>query len=145
MQADAPSPLLWRKTYISTSRCSDGPADLTAILDSSRRRNAGANVTGLLLFSGHSFYQTLEGAQDQVADTFARIICDHRHEGVIVLQDEACSDRAFAGWSMAHRDLPSNHEIAGKIDSITKGDTPAHRTNAVAAELDILITSFLTI
>ncbi len=137
--------MLWRKTYISTSRCNDNAADLIAILDVSRKRNSNNGVTGVLLVSGGSFYQTLEGDKNKVDETFVRITQDQRHDGIIVLLESACDNRAFATWSMAYRDLPQTTEIANKIGSIAKGDVPANRTNAAAADLDILIASFLTI
>ncbi len=145
MQADGNGAQLWRTTYISTARCDDIATDLVAILNAARKNIARNDVTGVLLFSRTSFYQTLEGEKDQVAETFARIVRDPRHDGVIILQDEACDGRPFSNWSMAHHDLPPVHEIANKIDSICKDDCAAHRTNVAAADQDILIKSFLTI
>lgn len=137
--------MLWRKTYISTARCDDIGRDLTEILKSSRNHNAKDGLTGVLLVSGGSFYQTLEGDRDQVDETFARISRDRRHNGIIALLAEAGDGRAFADWSMAYRDLPQGEEIANRITSIATGETPAHRTNTAAAELDLLISSFLTV
>lgn len=137
--------MLWRKTYISTTRCDDIGQDLLAILNTSRTRNAEDGLTGVLLVSGGSFYQSLEGDNDHVDRTFARIARDRRHDGIIALMDEPCEQRAFAGWSMGYRDLPEGHTIASRIAGIATGQTPSHRTNAAAAELDILIKSFLTV
>lgn len=136
--------MFWRLTYISTERCRDLSTDLSAILKSSREANARNAITGVLLHSSGSFYQTLEGAKADVAATFERIKRDPRHDGFIVLQDEASERRAFAAWSMAHRDLPQEHSISGSIAQLAAGDRPAFRTEADARELDILITSFLT-
>ncbi len=137
--------MLWRKTYISTSRCENLSEDLAAILDVSRKRNAETGLTGVMLVSGGSFYQTLEGNRNEVTQTFFRIASDMRHDGIIVLQDAACDYRAFASWSLAYRDLPQDHEIANRIARIAAGDKPAYRTNVMAAEMDILITSFLSV
>ena len=135
--------MFWRLTYISTIRCDDLGGELTAILDSSRNHNAANAITGVLLVAGGSFYQTIEGDRDDVAETFMRIRGDTRHDNIIVLQDEATSHRAFAAWSMAHRDLPTGHKLARKLARLSAGDKPAFRTLAAARDLDILITSFL--
>ncbi len=92
--------MLWRKTYISTSRCENLSEDLAVILDVSRKRNVETGLTGVMLVSGGSFYQTLEGNRDEVTQTFFRIAA---------------------------------------------GDKPAYRTNVMAVEMDILITSFLSV
>lgn len=137
--------MFWRLTYLSTSRSRDIHADLASILETSRENNIRCGLTGVLLFSGGSFYQTLEGAKDDVLATFERIGQDVRHDGLIVLQDEASDLRAFAAWSMAHRDLPPGHEISNRIARLSAEETPAYRTRASAREMDILITSFLTV
>ena len=137
--------MFWRKTYISTARIDHGGADLANILDESRRNNHRDAVTGVLLFAGSSFYQTIEGYKDEVEQTFERIEMDNRHDGVIVLQSEPTRLRAFAAWSMAHRDLPSDHQISNRIAQLAAGAKPAFRTKVAAQEMDTLITSFLTV
>ncbi len=107
--------------------------------------NAASGLTGVLLVARGSYYQTLEGAKADVAATYSRIRRDPRHDGLIILQDEAAEARAFADWSMAHRDLPAEHQITDQISRIAAGQTPAARTNTPAAELDILISTFLTV
>lgn len=137
--------MVWRKTYISTANQTSFRSDLPAILKVSRALNAASGLTGVLLIARGSYYQTLEGAKADVAATFRRIRSDPRHDGIIVLQDEAAEGRAFAGWSMAHRDLPAVHQIAGLISQIAAGQKPAARTNIPAADMDVLIASFLTV
>ncbi len=137
--------MVWRKTYISTANQASFRTDLPEILKVSRALNAANVLTGVLLVARGSYYQTLEGAQADVAATFRRIRSDPRHNGLILLQDEPPEGRAFANWSMAHRDLPTDHRIAGLISQIAAGQAPAARTNVPAAELDILIASFLTV
>lgn len=137
--------MVWRKTYISTANQASFRTDLPKILTVSRALNAANGLTGVLLIARGSYYQTLEGAQADVDATYSRIQGDPRHGGLIVLQDEAAKGRAFASWSMAHRDLPPDHRIAGLISQIAAGQAPAARTNAPAVEMDILIASFLTV
>lgn len=137
--------MLWRKTYVSTANRVSFRDDLPAILETSRARNDVEGVTGVLLIAGGSYYQTLEGDRSDVEATFKRISSDRRHDGMIALQDEAAAGRAFAGWSMAHRDLPANHRIADLIGQISPGQTLATRTNTAAKEIDILISTFLTV
>ncbi len=137
--------MFWRLTYISTVRSSDFAKDLAAILKQSREHNALHALTGVLLVAGGSFYQTIEGGKIDVDGIFERIKKDPRHDGLIILQGEASTTRAFGAWSMAHRDLPPDHEIANMINQVAAGDRQAHRTKATAEDTDILITSFLSV
>lgn len=137
--------MVWRITYISTANQTSFRSDLPAILKASRPLNAANGLTGVLLIARGSYYQTLEGSKPDVAATFRRIRSDPRHDGIIILQDEAAEGRAFADWSMAHRDLPADHQIAGLISQIAAGQKPAARTNIPAADMDVLIASFLTV
>lgn len=137
--------MVWRKTYISTANQTSFRTDLPEILKISRALNTASGLTGVLLVARGSYYQTLEGAKPDIDATYRRIRSDPRHDGLIILQDEAAEGRAFANWSMAHRDLPPDHRIAGLISQIAAGQAPAARTNIPAAELDILIASFLTV
>ncbi len=88
--------------YISTVH-PDAAATLDAdgILTISRRNNVLVGVTGLLFFDGKRFLQALEGSDDAVAATFARIQRDPRHRGVVTLSDRTIAVREFGDWAMA--------------------------------------------
>jgi hypothetical protein len=89
--------------YASLSTVPGDKADLVGILHQSRHNNALDGVTGLLWSDGHSFLQAVEGPDDSIAATFARIHADPRHHSLVVLQDRQIEKREFGGWTMAHR------------------------------------------
>lgn len=78
---------------------------LRDILTVSRARNIESGVTGLLLYSGESFLQLIEGDDEAVTATFGRIQADARHCDIRVLADEAEPVRAYPEWDMAFAHL----------------------------------------
>ena len=92
-----------RILYISTARSDFDPAALDGILRASRRNNAAAGVTGLLLFGGRRFLQALEGPEPAVAGVFDRIARDPRHFAVVKLSRKTIETRMFGEWAMGYR------------------------------------------
>lgn len=88
--------------YISTSRQAVDQALLDDILASSRRNNESCGVTGLLVSGGKRFLQVLEGPDQAVLTTYARIQNDLRHFAFVVLATRPVTERAFGEWSMAY-------------------------------------------
>jgi len=86
--------------YVSAATSSIGEADLDDILEASRRNNARAGLSGMLLHIDQGFLQILEGPDEAVASTYARIAADRRHAALRKLVDQAADERLFAGWSM---------------------------------------------
>ncbi len=74
---------------------------LIDILDSARRNNPHAGITGALLFNVDSFAQVLEGPEASVRRILATIQKDPRHSDLVVTADHPVSKRVFAQWSMA--------------------------------------------
>ncbi len=87
--------------YLSAARQELGPEELAEILATARRANTAHDITGILLYSGGSFMQLLEGLPEEVGTTFERIGDDPRHHLVIPMLRRDVSRRAFADWSMA--------------------------------------------
>lgn len=95
------------------------------ILDTSRRQNIEADVTGALMFNEGCFAQVLEGELQAVEETFERIQMDERHDRVIILMFEQTRERVFSDWSMgwvggessASREFAT---FAGEIDAKTR-------------------------
>lgn len=94
-------PMLERLTYVS-SAISMHPQHLAEIITTARAHNGRHDITGLLLFNGLNFLQTLEGDAATVGTLMERIAADPRHSGVVVVAKEAVVERAFDGWSMAY-------------------------------------------
>jgi blue light- and temperature-responsive anti-repressor len=91
--------------YCSRNRLQGTTAEvatqLATILQSARRNNAQAGVTGALLFNTLLFAQVLEGPLNQVEEIFEKIQCDRRHSDLIVLRSGLVETRFFGEWSMA--------------------------------------------
>ena len=86
--------------YISTAQPDFTSAELRKVLDASRRNNQAVGVTGLLVAGGPRFLQALEGPDEAVLDTFARIKADPRHRAVVKLSSKPVDARQFGDWSM---------------------------------------------
>lgn len=89
--------------YISTSTLPGDEASLNGILEQSRHNNAIDGVTGLLWADGVRFMQVIEGPEESVAMTWARIQADPRHHDITALHDKVTNVREFGYWTMAYR------------------------------------------
>lgn len=87
-------------TYLSTATEAYGDAELHDLLRTSRRNNHAADLTGMLLYVGGHFIQTLEGPDDVVDATFDRISRDPQHRDVFIALREEIDSRTFPDWSM---------------------------------------------
>ena len=76
--------------------------EVEAILDSSRRNNPAAGITGFLLYNGRNFLQLLEGREDDLLALLAMLRADERHAGIVLLSDEFISQRDCPEWTMQH-------------------------------------------
>jgi len=76
--------------------------EIEQILAVSRQRNAASHITGALMFNRECFAQVLEGAHDDIQETFERIQCDPRHADVVVLDFKPVQTRRFSQWSMGY-------------------------------------------
>lgn len=98
---------MYQLVYVSSATVPFPTPDLLALLAVSRANNSRAGVTGLLLYRDGNFMQVLEGPEDAVRATFARIEGDRRHKGSLVLLSGPVPSRQFPDWSMGFRDLGS--------------------------------------
>ncbi len=88
------------KIYRSKARPDLTDAEITSLLESSRRNNAGLGVSGMLLFGAGCFLQILEGPGPAVERTYRRILSDPRHTDAVLLYDGKGEPRRFGGWAM---------------------------------------------
>lgn len=93
-----------RLLYISRCRLPVGDEDnvVRGIVDVSRERNRREGITGVLLYTGTSFAQALEGPERALRLLMDDIAVDNRHAEVEVVIDEPASERLFGQWSMAY-------------------------------------------
>lgn len=92
-------------TYVSIANNDFSPEQLVELLETSRRNNEKSGITGMLLYKDRRFLQVLEGAEDAVRVTYARIERDPRHRDLVLLLSDEEQEREFADWSMAFHEL----------------------------------------
>lgn len=114
---------LFRAVYTSIPFGFD-EAILNGILVQARRANERDGITGALICRADIYLQWLEGPEDKVRATIARIERDDRHLEVQVHVAETASMRLFGDWAMLHDPAQtwiwSQAEIAdGAIDRAT--------------------------
>jgi hypothetical protein len=72
------------------------------IISVSRRKNAEADITGALIYTGARFGQLIEGAPAAVDRLLAAIVADARHTDIRICIDETSAERWVAEWSMGY-------------------------------------------
>lgn len=92
--------MLVRLLYASRATQAPSAAVVDSILAQSRQRNPERGITGILCYSDDIFLQVLEGARDEVCETFNSIVRDPRHVNVRLLKFEEIGERRFGGWTM---------------------------------------------
>jgi hypothetical protein len=92
---------LFRAVYTSRPFGFD-TAILNGILVDARRANERDGITGALICRGDIYLQWLEGPEEKVRDTLARIRRDDRHLEVALHVAEPVADRVFGDWAMLH-------------------------------------------
>lgn len=108
---------MYHLLYVSSATRDLSEEDLAAILESARRNNDAASVTGMLLYLSGSFLQVLEGAKDDVLRIFENISYDDRHSGIITLTQGDIEDRSFDGWTMGFQQFEAGDaEARGVFD-----------------------------
>lgn len=94
-------------------------AMLSGILLDARRCNERDGVTGALVCRRDIYLQLLEGAEQTVNATYARIRQDDRHTAIQKLVNRPVSNRIFGDWAMLHDPAKSliwtQDEISGGI------------------------------
>lgn len=137
--------MVYRIVYWSTATGEAAtPGGLAGILDVSRRKNAQAGITGLLLAHEGSFFQILEGPRPEVMQCLARISRDPRHHGLLTLRAAEEPERAFPAWRMgfaAPGDLPAEGRGA-VMDLVSLSDPGASADPRVQRLIETVLGSF---
>jgi hypothetical protein len=117
MRSDDPSgdPQILTLTYTSSATDLMSVTQLVELIEQIRPKNERLGVTGLLLYSGGSVIQTLEGASYAVYRVFDAIRADPRHGDVRIVDRRYVGARSFATWSMGFRNV-SAREVADLQD-----------------------------
>jgi Sensors of blue-light using FAD len=102
-------------TYTSSVTALMSVVELVELIEQIRPKNERLGLTGLLLYSGGSVIQTLEGTSYAVYQVFDAIRADPRHDDVRIVERRYVDDRSFATWSMGFRNV-SAREVADLRD-----------------------------
>lgn len=96
-----------------------------AILEKSQRNNRRDQVTGLLYADTGRFMQVLEGGEEAVRATYARIVRDGRHRALVVLSQRWIETRQFGTWDMAFRAPGADAErFMAQVGRLIEGAAP---------------------
>lgn len=129
-------------TYVSSARHQWEQAELEELLNVARQWNAPRSLTGMLLYSGGNFIQSVEGEEDAITEVFARIHRDRRHHGILVLLDENVEQRSFPDFSMGFRRVSAGElNLEGYSDFLQDPAGSAELGHARSAPM-VLLNSF---
>ena len=107
-----------RIIYCSQATYDFSPDELVSLLEDSRRNNAAASLSGMLLYCSQSFLQVLEGEPEALAETYRRILTDSRHSNLRLLMDDVVAAPLFPDWTMGF-DHVDDEELADELDGFT--------------------------
>jgi hypothetical protein len=86
--------------YVSSASWNLLPEHIDRIVAVARRLNSLHGVTGVLLYCDGNFMQYLEGGEDAVVETFARIRANESHYQINGLMNQPILEREFGDWTM---------------------------------------------
>ncbi len=127
--------MLKQLIYISSATRLMCEADLTLLLNRSHQLNNKHAVSGMLVYCDGSFIQVLQGSDESLDTTFARIQRDPRHHHCQVLLRQPIAYRLFEGWYMGFKSISQQQleDLTGYIDFF--GDSPVPERGAAAFQL----------
>jgi hypothetical protein len=90
--------VLRQLAFVSRARAGLRPSDTSDIIGASRANNAREGVTGVLLYSGESFLQFIEGPDRALSALWRRLLVDDRHRHLSSLHAASVDARWFDDW-----------------------------------------------
>jgi len=96
---------LFYLVYASKASGKMADEEVITLLEKARVNNQELGVTGMLLYTGQTFFQVLEGEEVIVKALFRKICQDSRHEDTVKIFAEETEHRQFADWSMGYARL----------------------------------------
>ena len=82
---------------------------MAKIVEQARVKNREADITGMIVWSGDTILQVLEGDIDTISALFARIERDTRHHDVVLLASVKADRGRFWRWPMGFAHLGPEH------------------------------------
>jgi Xaa-Pro aminopeptidase len=126
--ADRLSNRPWRHvlslTYFSSTADILSKEQRDALVRNSRADNEDRGVTGMMLYTGSNFIQTIEGPDEAVDALFTLIDADPRHHDVFIVRREEIVTRRFTAWFMGYREISKSkaETIPGFIEYLQTGE-----------------------
>jgi len=107
---------------IYTSKATPMLTDITllCILKTSRVRNEDLSITGLLLYDGYRFMQTLEGTKESVHQVMDIIRASKLHKNIRMHSDREIGVRNFGQWSLQYKEVEISN-FDDRLTNIIKG------------------------
>ena len=93
---------LFELLYLSELSPTTSASAIAELVVQARLHNKTSGITGLLLFDGEHFIQSLEGEQVDVMALMNRIECDDRHFHVTHLHKGFLETRQFQNFAMGY-------------------------------------------
>jgi methanogenic corrinoid protein MtbC1 len=87
-------------TYRSEAASAPSKSELQSLVSAARQRNRSLGITGMLLYDGGRFLQTLEGPPEAVNLVWSSIQGDTRHGAIEVLSQHIVPERLFSAWDL---------------------------------------------
>lgn len=96
-----------RSTFPTLGNSSTVEPSVARILAKSRSNNRKNNLVGVLYFGDGSFFQCLEGKEQDVDALYATLLKDDRHTDLKVISRKMIKQPSFSEWSMKYIALDS--------------------------------------
>ena len=129
-----------RIIYYSTAAKTPSISDLEKLLDTSWKNNIADDISGVLMYHDMTFFQIIEGPEENVRRLVERIKVDPRHTGFTLTQDTPIETRSFSDWSMGYCPLAEQPDLRQGLFDLKQRRSPP---NAEAEQIQILM-PFLT-
>ena len=111
-------------TYLSSTADTLSKEQVDDLARSSRAKNEERAITGMMLYSGDHFIQTLEGPNEAVDALFTLIDADPRHHDLFIVRREEIATRRFPALFMGYREISKDkaETIPGFTDYLRTGE-----------------------
>lgn len=124
-------------SYRSRAKPSISMWDVDAIAADSHPRNVARGTTGMLLFDGEFFMQTIEGKAPETMNLFTSISEDNRHENVIPFGIQRIEERDFPDWHMGLLEPEETASIIPDMKSFEFSYKRLREVQAMAIEVAV--------
>ena len=94
--------------YVSSSSRMLTADDLKKMLVDIRYKYINSGITGMMLYSEGTFFQALEGEEEDLEKVFENLQMDNMQKGVIRLKSGTEDRRTFVDWSMGFKPNPDD-------------------------------------